>query len=86
MITNTALIAEHIIQGVAGSSNDIMEYINTCIEEGDFSQESFFQHEMEIMNLVDDAVFQCEACGWTLSMNELEDNGTCSDCWEEEND
>ena len=84
MITDPIKIAELIVQGVEGTTNDVMAYIDQLIDDNEICGTTFTSNEMFIIQYVDDCVFQCEVCGWTLSINELEDAQICASCWEDE--
>lgn len=87
MITDPQKIVELIVEGVKGTSQDIMMYVDYLIEDGEISEESFKQEEKAILYGVDNEVFQCDGCGWTLDISDLEDdNYLCSQCYEEQED
>ena len=80
-------IAGIIVDYVRGTSLDIMGGIEELIDTGEFTQEEFHCQELDILDSVDNQVFTCESCGWTLEVSDrFGDGERCYSCEEEFND
>jgi hypothetical protein len=64
-------IADLIYDRVCGTPQDIMTAIDQMIEDHEIGIDHFRQNEMEILNLVDDRMFNCEVCGWNVDACEV---------------
>lgn len=41
--------------------------------------------DIQLMNQVDDLMFNCDCCGWWFDISEMSDaDQICTDCWEGE--
>ncbi|RZK44551.1 MAG: hypothetical protein EOO61_03405 [Hymenobacter sp.] len=78
-----------VIDDLRGSSKDIMSAFDEAIEDGEISQEEFHQYETSILCLVDNQIFTCVRCGWTLNVDEMGEDTEggeiqCSNCASDE--
>ena len=74
-----------VIDGLRGSSNDILSKFDEAIEDGLITKEEWRAYEVEILAAVDNNIFTCVTCGWTLNVDEMgedTDGGEiqCDDC------
>lgn len=81
-------IAEAIINHVSGSSKGILIGIDELIDDGKIDENVYFANEQQILSHVDNWVFECVVCGWTLEISELGEDTVggelrCASCTEE---
>ena len=79
--------ADLIYEQVCGTPQNIMLAIDYMIEDGEIDPVFFAINEMEIMGLVDNVMFTCATCGWTVGISDMSSNMTdnvCVDCYKEE--
>ena len=76
------IIQENVIDIVEGGvSVDIMTLLDTAIDEGYLSQTAFSENELDIMRFIDENIFTCEVCDWTMPIEEMSsENQVCKDC------
>lgn len=63
-------------------ANELADQLQgTCKCLADFATEAE-QNDIELMELLDDRVFECESCGWWCEISEAseKDDSTCIDC------
>lgn len=84
MITDPHKIAQTIVDGITGTPDDLMSYIDQLIDDGTICLESCKLNEITILEYVDDSVFQCDICGWNFSLDEYHSDGICNNCEEGE--
>lgn len=84
---NIVTVANEMIDALQGSCmRDPVALSDEYIEEGRMTAEFWEQNEMEIVRLVDDAIFNCERCGWWCEIGQMsynEDN-ICDNCENDE--
>lgn len=84
--------ADLIYERVCGTSQDIMMSIDYMIEDGEIDYNFFHVNEMEILGLVDNVMFNCAVCGWTVGICDMSldasnmTDSVCVDCYKEEED
>ena len=67
-----------------GTSSGILEMVDIAIDSGAFDAEFFYGAEMAILSIVDQEIFQCDQCSWTLPISEMSDeteNYICNNCY-----
>lgn len=79
--------AQEIVDHLQGTCDEIMTYIDNRIEEDDIDEEWFRKNELQIMDYVDNRIFNCSQCGWWCEAGDWVDQGDdysgeeiCSDC------
>lgn len=80
-----SMIFLYVIDRVEGGiSHGIMQMIDEAIEDGYIGEKEFAENESEILGLIDDHIFECSGCGWTLPVSETgeDENGElrCVEC------
>ena len=84
--------ADLIYERVCGTSQDLMMAIDYMIEDGEIDPIFFATNEMEILGLVDNVMFTCANCGWTVEISDMSldasnmTDSICVDCYKEEED
>lgn len=84
--------ADLIYERVCGTPQDIMMAIDYMIEDGEIDHAFFHANEMEILGLVDNVMFTCANCGWTIEISDMSldasnmTDSICVDCYKEEED
>jgi hypothetical protein len=60
----------------------ILSLIDLAIQEGTITQQQYRVNEVSILEMIDDAIFECAECGWTMPTSERSYtvDDTCSDC------
>lgn len=72
---------EYVVRGVEGGvSEDIMTLVDTAREELNIEDSWFTEHELEILRMIDNEVFTCNLCGWTMPVEEMGEDWICNDC------
>lgn len=60
-----------VIDSLRGSSDDILGKFDEVVEEGFITQEEWRKNESDILAVVDNNIFMCVTCGWTLNVDEM---------------
>lgn len=61
-----------VIDNLRGSSTSIMQGFDQAIEDDTIiTQKEFSTNEYEILAIVDNEIFECTTCGWTLNVDEM---------------
>jgi hypothetical protein len=75
-----------VIDHLRGSSTGIAQGFDQAIEDDEtLTQEEYDTNEIAIHDLIDNNIFECVTCGWTLNVDEMgedTDSGEiqCLDC------
>lgn len=80
-----SMIFLHVIDRVEGGTHHgIMQMIDEAIDDGFITEQEFRENELEICDMIDNHIFECSGCGWTLPVSETgeDQNGElrCGDC------
>ena len=77
-------IAFRIIDRILGTPEGLWAAIDSMIDEGDFTQQEFDLQEFGVMPIIDEAMFECETCGWNVGRGDESDTPSiCHDCYQE---
>ena len=78
-------IANLIINRTINSCNSIIGTIDSMIEEGEIDSAFFLQNETDILEIIDDAQFECEVCSWNCPTESMSCHpGICEECLDED--
>lgn len=72
MLTKSERVQE-VADELIGSAQDLNDVLSD--EE---------QNDTDFLKELDEHVYQCDQCGWWVERNEVNGDGYCSDCQEEE--
>lgn len=81
-------IVDMVYRRVCGSCDDVIQTIESMIDEGDLDTDEYYSNETEILQELDDVMFSCEICGWNYETSErcdsIEDRCVCNSCGDDE--
>lgn len=56
------------------------ELLGTCKSIGDVMEADYEMADWILIELVEAIVYQCEVCGWWVERDDVDGDGTCTDC------
>ena len=73
-----------IIDSVEGGvPKCIQTLLDEAIDDGWLTQKEYQENEIAILAMIDDSIFTCNICDWTIpieEMSEVNDDWRCRDC------
>jgi hypothetical protein len=81
----TAAVQKYIIDYVEGGiSSNIISLIDEAIYDAYITTEQFTANERDILDMIDEHIFECEHCGWVLPISRMSNLSVgeqlCNDC------
>lgn len=74
-------LSQKIVDRVVGTPESITIAVEDLIVEGAITQDQWDLHELDILRLVDEEMFECETCSWNVYTWEMSETPyVCTDC------
>ena len=77
---NLAELKKYLVYTLQGSCNSLYSVVDSFSEE---DEKLFYENEVEILEYIDDHIFECECCSWWYELTESTYDLICNDCAEE---
>lgn len=66
--------------GKLARAEEIAEELNgSCKDLGDVLEPGEIE-DIALISLVEDAIYQCDVCGWWVERDTIDGDGACEDC------
>lgn len=74
---NLTKLKNYLVDGLQGSCISLYSVVDSLSEE---DQKLFYDNEDEILEYIDNHIFECECCSWWCELTELTYDLICNDC------